>query len=304
MKKVLHSLTILLVVGSLFAQSPHLMSYQAVVRKNDNKLVVNGSVGVQLSLLQGSVNGSLVYEEHHSTTTNDNGLMTLKIGGGIVTKGTFAAIDWTKGPYYIKSEIDPFGGNAYSISSTTQLLSVPYALYSEQSGSTFKHYIGELYGGGVIFYLFKDKNGEEHGLIVTLENLSSGVSWSNNFDSSVGSSARSTWNGQQNTNAIINQSGHFESAAQVCEDATVGEQNDWYLPSLDELNLLYRARYEVNKSLDSDNDPSTKPITYYDYLWSSTEAQSYSAWCKHFATGVDNTNGKDWQYAVRGVRAF
>ncbi len=118
------------------AQSPQLFSYQAVVRDAGNILVTQSPVGIRVSILQGSPSGPAVYVEIHTPTTNANGLASVAVGGGSVVSGSIVAIDWSAGPYFIKTETDPAGGTAYSIVGTTQLLSVPYALYSERTGDT------------------------------------------------------------------------------------------------------------------------------------------------------------------------
>ena len=105
------------------------------MRNSDNSLVVNQNVSARISILQGSISGTIVYVERHTAVTNANGLVTLEIGGGIVESGNFSTINWSNGPFYLKSEIDPAGGMNYSVVSTQQLLSVPYALYAETSGN-------------------------------------------------------------------------------------------------------------------------------------------------------------------------
>ena len=136
MKKILLSLfALMLTVATLFAQAPQKMSYQAVVRNANNALVTNQNVTARISILQGSVNGTPVYVETHSATTNINGLLTIEVGEGTAVSGTMAGIDWANGPFYLKSEIDPTGGINYSIEGTQQLMSVPYALYAGQAGN-------------------------------------------------------------------------------------------------------------------------------------------------------------------------
>jgi len=122
----------LLISSSIFGQSPERMSYQAVVRDASNNLVTNSIVGLQISILQGSATGTVVYSETKTPTTNANGLLTIEIGGGI----GFDTINWASGPYFIKTETDPTGGTNYTITGTSQLLSVPYALYAKTSGSS------------------------------------------------------------------------------------------------------------------------------------------------------------------------
>jgi len=112
------------------AQVPQKMSYQAVLRNSNDALISNGQVGIKISILQGSAVGVSVYAETQTTTTNTNGLISIIIGNGNVISGELATINWATGNYYIKSEIDPSGGSNYTIEGSSQLLSVPYSLYS------------------------------------------------------------------------------------------------------------------------------------------------------------------------------
>jgi hypothetical protein len=138
MKKLV-ILLFLLQSALTMAQAPQKMSYQSVVRNASNQIVANQNIGVKISIVEGSMTGITVYSETHTTTTNANGLFTLEAGGGTPTTGTFSAINWGNGSHYIKSEIDVTGGTNYSLSGTTELLSVPYALYSEKSGNASKN---------------------------------------------------------------------------------------------------------------------------------------------------------------------
>ncbi len=131
MRKVFTFLVTILLTTSVFAQSPEKMSYQAVVRDAANKLVINQAIGMQISILQGSVSGTEVYIETHSPTSNANGLVSVEIGSGTIVSGDFASIDWANGPYFIKTETDPTGGTNYTIIGTNQLVSVPYALHAK-----------------------------------------------------------------------------------------------------------------------------------------------------------------------------
>src|SRR4051812_34726688 len=101
MKKVILTFATFALALNLLAQAPQKFSYQAVVRDNTNSLKVNSPIGMQVSLLQGSISGSAVFVETHSTTTNANGLVTVEIGGGTNVSGSFSAIDWSNGPYFI-----------------------------------------------------------------------------------------------------------------------------------------------------------------------------------------------------------
>lgn len=131
MKQIVTILTALFLTATTWAQSPEKMSYQAVVRNSSDELVTNQSIGMQLSILQSIETGTAVYVETQTPTTNANGLISIEIGGGTVVSGDFAAIDWASGPYFIKTEIDLEGGINYTITGTSQILSVPYALHAK-----------------------------------------------------------------------------------------------------------------------------------------------------------------------------
>ncbi|QDW21313.1 hypothetical protein [Flavobacterium sp. KBS0721] len=133
MKKITLALLLLSSFTTLFAQAPQKMSYQSVIRKTDGTLVASALVGIKTTILLGSASGTATYIETQTTTTNNNGLATIEIGGGTPVTGTFAAVNWGAGSHFIKTEIDPTGGSNYTISGTSQLLSVPYALYAGSS---------------------------------------------------------------------------------------------------------------------------------------------------------------------------
>ncbi|MDD2386440.1 MAG: fibrobacter succinogenes major paralogous domain-containing protein, partial [Bacteroidales bacterium] len=100
-------------------------------RNSSDVLVTNTTVGMQISILQGSASGTVVYTETQTPTTNANGLVSIEIGGG----AGFSTIDWANDIYFIKTETDPTGGNTYTITGTSQLLSVPYALHAKTAES-------------------------------------------------------------------------------------------------------------------------------------------------------------------------
>jgi uncharacterized protein (TIGR02145 family) len=138
MKKIYTLVSTVLLSVSLWAQAPAKMSYQAVIRGANNSLVIEKTVGVRISILQGNETGSSVYSELHTPTTNLNGLASLSIGGGKNTTGDFAKIDWSKGPYFVKTETDVAGGTNYQLTAVSELMSVPYALNSKESGNGIK----------------------------------------------------------------------------------------------------------------------------------------------------------------------
>jgi hypothetical protein len=139
MKKSFASLILLLSVTYGFAQAPQKMSYQCVVRKSSGELVTSHSIGLRISILQESTSGNVVYQETYNPNpqTNANGLVTVEIGGGVALSGSFSDIDWASGIYFLKTETDPTGGTNYTISGTSQLLSVPYALHAKTAENGF-----------------------------------------------------------------------------------------------------------------------------------------------------------------------
>jgi hypothetical protein len=527
MKKLLYSLTFACLAVNIQAQAPQKFSYQTVIRNSSNQLISNQQVGIKISVLQGSETGIVVYSELHTPNTNANGLATLSIGTGSVLSGSFQNINWGSGSYYIQTETDPNGGNNYTITSTQQLLSVPYALYAETSGSstpgpqgvqgpigqtgpegpqgltgatgpqgpigltgpagatgqqgpigltgntgaigatgpvgatgpqgpegpigltgltgatgpagsigpqgpigltgatgpagaigatgpqgltgptgaagatgpqgpigttgpagsngknslvkttsefagatcatggvkmeygidansngtldisevnntltkyvcngtagaqgaqgiqgevgpqgpitpgTFNHYIGEVFEGGIIFHLWKDNLGQEHGLIVDLTDLSSEQTWSNSGNGEIGPTARSTWDGNSNSNSIINQDGHVSSAALLCLNSTNSGYDDWYLPSVQEFNLIWYNMFQISKvltgipSAQQFNTPESTTSRY----WTSNEYNSNFAYFfafddpyLGFAAASYSTKGT--LFKVRAIRAF
>jgi len=168
------------------------------------------------------------------------------------------------------------------------------------------HYPGELFGGGVVFYV--DHTGQ-HGLICSMIDLADfNSAWSNLTMEAVGDNARNTWDGQGNTTAIVNQPGHITSAAKLCNDYTnadygTGLFSDWFLPSIDQLAKLYIARYEVNKALYSDGNSLTYPLLKISY-WTSNEGSSQYAFHYDFQTVSSIAIGKHQNNCVRAVRSF
>lgn len=420
MKKILlYFLTGWLLCSVVNSKSPDKISYQAVVRNEANQLVVSQPVGVRLSILKGSVNGMLVYSERQQPVTNPNGLFSLVIGDDTaqLIMGSLTEIEWSEGPYFILSEIDPSGGFNYSLSGTSQLLSVPYALYASEAESltgeleetdpkfenspasmitdadiekiahisgtntgdqeishlvdfqslgdslailrnqipdtadwlksetdpTFgasvaaaitmadtilwnnkqellfagdgiriegnkirlnqnSHYVGELYGGGVVFWV--DHSGQ-HGLVVSMVDIGSGQNWGP--VSLVGVQAQSDWNGIGNSEAIASASSATNAASTCLVYQNVnygtGVFSDWYLPSRGELVDLWNSLRAVQKALEMDGNSDTQTLSRQAY-WSSTEYNNNSAWYYFFTYGYSSYGNKNQNFYVRAIRAF
>jgi hypothetical protein len=118
----------------LSGQVPTRFNQQAVVRDTTGQVVANRSLSLRVSLEQTAGGASVVrYREVHQVTTNANGLYTVEVGGGSVELGRMDSVRWDLGSVYLKTEVDPSGGQNYILSSNRELLSVPYALYSVQA---------------------------------------------------------------------------------------------------------------------------------------------------------------------------
>lgn len=357
-------LTIFMLITALSAnsQAPERMSYQAVISGSDNKILVNKLVGIKFSIIRDSPSGTTVYAEQQTATTSEFGQISVQIGGGAVIAGSFSNINWETGPYFLKTEIDPYGGTSYSISGSVQFVSVPYAMYASSSGNSqpgapgdkgpdgdpgqpgesaydiwlslgntgskqdfinwlkgpkgpdgmgsgndFTHFIGEEYGGGVIFHLWLDNNGIEHGLIIDKNDLSTNTEFSNFYKST--SAATSFWDGEANTNAILEEADYNPCAALLCALSTNGGYSDWYIPAMDEMSLVYRNLFTVNKALGSLSDATPIPIgknaNLSEYwLSNSNESESSQAYTFRFALGDYNVLPKIFSKRLRAIRKF
>jgi hypothetical protein len=132
MKQSLIILFLFLAVSiKLSAQSPEKVSYQAIIRAQDNSLLLNSNVSLKIIIHQGAANGTAIYQESHAVTSNNNGLVSLEIGTGKNVIGNFSTTPWQNGSYFIETQVDLAGGTNYNIIGITQLLSVPYALHSK-----------------------------------------------------------------------------------------------------------------------------------------------------------------------------
>jgi len=308
MRKLFTFLAAVLLTATIWAQSPEKMSYQAVIRNSSDALVTNTLIGMEINIRQGSPSGTIVYTETQTPTTNANGLVSIEIGGG----AGFSTINWASDTFFIETKtavVPPL--TTYTITGTSQLLSVPYALYAKTAGSTngtSGHYVGELYGGGVVFWV--DHTGQ-HGLICNMIDNSTGIIWTTAAyqSTTVPGGALSDWNGQANTTAIVAQAGAGTTyAAGLCDaytnaDYGTGVYSDWYLPSRGELNDLWNNIKAVQKALDSDGNGATTVIGT-NYYWSSSEYTNNSAWAFSFYTGDPNYANKYTPSYVRAVRAF
>lgn len=301
MKKLLNLLVLVITLIST-AQAPQGFNYQATVRNSSGALIINQNVFFKFNVMLNSQTSLPVYSETHQAPTDDLGQVNLVIGTGTPVTGTFTGVNWSSGTYYLGIELNT--GSGFVAMGTTQLLSVPYALYANSAGSTtgntggFTHYVGELFGGGIIVSVWKTA-GIEHGLIASLTDLSLGIQWTTPAfqNTLIGPTAQSASDGLANTNAIVGQAGAGTTyAAGLCKAYNAGGFTDWYLPAAYELNQCYNSAIITNESLGDTN--GFKFPTYY---WSSTEDTTGYAHGQSFGPYGRNKLSSN---AVRAVRRF
>lgn len=301
MKRIfLFTLPLMLYAISAMTQSPEAFNYQAVARDANGEVLSDQPVGFQISLLQGSILGMIVYSETHHTNTNAFGLVNLQIGNGTLVSGDFSAIDWGGGPYFVQIEMDATGGSDYELLGTSQLLSVPYALHAKNAENiSTKYQIGDLAHGGIVFWV--DETGK-NGLVSASFDQGDQISWANAGYFLTNATGDGIGAGLMNTMLILavetinDASGAF--AAKLCADLVITDTNgevygDWYLPSDHELNLMYTNLHLAGLG-NFDNF----------WYWSSTELNSLIAYALGFHDGTYLSGDKGNIINVRAVRAF
>jgi hypothetical protein len=225
------------------------------------------------------------YADLMNKPVTDGSETKINAGINITVSGTGTSGD----PYIINSQTGIIAGNNIEVSGSGTG-SDPY-IVSERT-----HYIGEHYGGGIVFFVYD--NGR-HGLIAATTDLDPGIEWYNGTKRYTNTTGDGIGAGEMNTALIIalqtndNPLGNF--AAKVCADYSVKVDaivyGDWYLPSKKELELLYQASPQVGGFQNN-------------YYWSSTEFSSISAWAVDFSIGIQDNQNKGLAYAVRAIRAF
>jgi hypothetical protein len=289
-----------------FSQTPEKMSYQAIVRDANGDLLNKKPVGMQISILQNSSTGTAVYVESHSVTTNTNGLVTLEIGAGTIISGDFSIIDWGVDTYFIKTETDIEGGTSYSISGTSQLLSVPYALHAKTAENIKNYKIGDFTHGGVVFWV--DKSGQ-HGLVCAKNNQSTAIEWFAGTFGNTQAKGNGLYAGKSNSSIIISShvfigDNNSSYAARLCNELTVVEDTvlygDWYLPSIFELKLMSLNLPLINSTAIANGGENF----INNFYWSSTEESSDKAWIVNLNNAQESVVLKSSQNPVRAIRSF
>ena len=297
-------------------QAPQKMSYQAVIRNSNDSLLNSTPVGMRISLVQGAPSGTVVFSETQTATTNSNGLVSLQIGMGTAVSGTFACIDWAAGPYYVKTETDLSGGTNYTIISSNELMSVPYALFSANGPTGAQGPAGPQGSVGLTGATgpqgpigltgpqgiqgetgatgatgpqgVAGPSGSSTTYSIGLSAEQGGYIFWVSTDGKHGLVAETQDHGNANwyeaQNLISNPNNHFSPNG--------AKFRDWRLPTQFELNEMYLQKDAIGGFANSD-------------YWSSTEGYYSSAFFKNFLNGGHtDVNKAGYYFNVRAVRAF
>ncbi len=445
MKKIILLLTLSFsLLNFANAQTPpNAFNYSAVARNAAGQPIASTTIGIQVSILKTSPLGASQYSENHFVNTDAFGLFNLVIGAGAVQSGSMATIDWSNDNYYLKVGMDAAGGTNFLTMGTTQLLSVPYAMYAKSAGSVngititsvsaagdtlylsngqsfvaggngggtgalvlptittnavtaitsnsatfggaisnangnqimergivysttpnptlnsnriyigngigtfdtisglgyeYSHllnpnttYYARAYaltennisaygnevsfttlsvgqagpGGGIVFFNKGNTTGGWQYLETATSDQSTGIAWGCDGTSIPGTQL-TVGSGETNTSLIVAGCNEASFAVKICNDLVSGGQTDWFLPSRDELNLVYR-----NLILNGQGNFNNSNL-----YWSSSELQgsgSPGAWASALyitagagvlTSGGDSLSGKFNNFSVRAVRAF
>ncbi|MFZ4520788.1 MAG: DUF1566 domain-containing protein [Bacteroidales bacterium] len=251
------------------------------VQSSTKGMLIPRMTGAQKAAIVNPVNGLLVYQTD-----------------GITGMYHYNSGVWQREGESDGSETKITAGTNVTVTGTGTVAN-PYVINSN-GGAGSGHYIGELFGGGIVFWV--DNTGQ-HGLIVSLTDLSSSVQWSSVLTNT---GAVSTWNGSANSALIVSVS----FAEQLCDsyvnsaNYNTGIFSDWYLPAIDQLSLIWHSRYILNKNIESAPAPKNVLGTSA-YYWSSTELTYQYAWSYAFAAGLASSSFVKSTYAyTRAVREF
>lgn len=160
------------------------------------------------------------------------------------------------------------------------------------------NWVGKSTLGGVIFHTYRDASNVEHGLICSVVNQSTSSQYSNITSASIGTAR--TYDGQYNTNLMAAQTSATSGAWLDCNNYTYFAYSDWYLPSINELDLLFKNMFNVNKTLST--IVGADQINLTNGYWSSTEANANNAY--YMGNGYSVTASKSTSYYVRAIRQF
>ena len=306
MKKLYFLLLSVSLTLSAWAQAPEKMSYQAVVKDASSGLVTNQEIGMQMSILQGA-EGTAVYVETHQPTTNSNGLVSIAVGTGAPTSGNFRDIDWSKGPYFLQTEIDPAGGTSYTISGKSEMKSLPYAFHATTAENGLKAGTAKgqiMYWDGDVWVMLdpitEDANLSLRDGQLAWTKVEEAPKIEEGLNEDLGgyviyvapNGLHGLVAATQDQSAGVSWIDAFSLVNKGSNHNAVGANfTDWRLPTKDELNMMYLKKDAIGGFT-------------IDVYWSSTGSGSYVAWGQGFGNGIQFGTNNPGTGRVRAVRAF
>jgi len=283
MKSVIGIIGAALLTASVFGQATMTMTYQAEIRNGLDEALSSTPVGMRVSVLKGSKTGPPVYVETHAHETDAYGLVTFDLGSGSPVSGRISDLDWSTGPYFLKTEIDPLGGDNYTAIVGTSRIE------SEAPVSGTRRYVGERYGGGIVFHVTHDGR---HGLIHAVVEDAKRKKRQHRVHVDTIDFRGSAGAGRIMTEPMIRDIKSREGEVRIYALNEADHLSDWFLPTRYDLNLLYLNRAVIGGYSD------------FSRGWRKSDVSSVNAWFHSFTTGARFTNGKDDAIYVRVLRKF
>ena len=272
-----------MLTASVFGQASMTMTYQAEIRDGQDQALSSTHVGMRVSVLKGSKKGTPVYVETHAYETDAYGLVTFDLGSGDPLSGRISDLDWSTGPYFLKTEIDPRGGDNY-----TAIVGMR-RIESEAPASATRRYVGERYGGGIVFHVTDEGR---HGLIHAVVEDAKRKQRQPRIHADTIDFRGGVGAGRIMTEPMIRDKKGRGGEVRVYALNQEDHLSDWYLPTRYDLNLLYLNRAVIGG--------------YSDFArgWKKPEVSIVNTWFYSFTTGARFTNGKDDAIYVRVLRKF
>jgi hypothetical protein len=262
-------MALILLSWRALGQAPQLIPYQAIARDASGNALSNQNIGLRFSIHDQAISGTIVWQEAQTALSGPLGVIATSLG----SVSDLSSVNWANGGKFLQVEMDVTGGTNYTDIGTQQMMSVPYALHAGSSSNIsstngnglFKHWIGELFGGGIICHLWKDQNGVEHGLIASLVDLGYdedtppfGVQWQNDNQQgpisfiNEGAPIANPYDGELNTIFLIGQNNLSPTnPATLCANFQNEGFNNWYLPAPLELEIIWSNIYILNSTLQN-----------------------------------------------------
>ncbi len=237
--------------------------------------------------------------ENVTSTTDGGEIRFLEPSASGSNYSSFKAAAQTSSVSYVLPVTKPVVGRYLK---ATGINGTEVTLSWEVAAGGVNHYVGEQYGGGVVFWV--DETGN-HGLIISMVDVGVNVTWSNLYNDWCGNTNDD--DGKNNTASIIAQAGHTNSAAKRCDDYYnddygTGQFNDWYLPSMNEMKKIWSSLYEISKGITNYGAPATQ-IDNKPY-WTSTENSATQTIALNFVTCHFLPYYKATRCNVRAIRSF